>query len=119
IQMMVGRRIEALFPKLAATVGGPVLELHEVSRKPATRGVSFTLRAGEILGLAGLVGSGRSELAQVIFGITPADSGEILVGGQKVSIRGPGQAVKLGIAYVPEDRGTQGLIKQMNIRENA
>ena len=89
-----------------------------VVREPTTNGVSLTLRAGEILGLAGLVGSGRSELAQVVFGITPADSGEIRLGGQPVSIRNPAQAKRLGIAYVPEDRGTQGLVRPMPISEN-
>jgi rhamnose transport system ATP-binding protein len=68
--------------------------------------------------MAGLVGSGRSEVAQVIFGINPAQSGEIRVEGKPVRISNPGQAMKLGIAYVPEDRGTQGLIRQMNVREN-
>ncbi|MEP6987038.1 MAG: sugar ABC transporter ATP-binding protein [Chloroflexota bacterium] len=119
VSMMVGRTIDNLFPKLPCNPGKTVLEVRALNRAPTTQNVSFTVRAGEIVGMAGLVGSGRSELAQAIFGITPADSGDILVEGQKVSIRRPGQAVKLGIAYVPEDRGTQGLIKQMNIRENA
>src|SRR5204863_10004873 len=66
----------------------------------------------------GLVGSGRSELAQVVFGITPADSGEIILGGQAVVIRSPAQAKRLGIAYVPEDRGTQGLVRPMQLKEN-
>ncbi len=119
ISMMVGRTIDNLFPKLPCNPGKTVLEVRGLNRGSITQNVSFTVRAGEIVGMAGLVGSGRSELAQVIFGITPAESGEILLNGEKVSIRGPGQAVKLGIAYVPEDRGTQGLIKQMSIRENA
>lgn len=118
ISMMVGRTIDQLFPKLKAVIGPPVLEVRNLWRRPLTRGVSLTVRAGEIVGLAGLVGSGRSELAQVIFGITPAESGEILVDGQRVHIKSPTQAMKLGIAYVPEDRGTQGLVKQMRIREN-
>jgi rhamnose transport system ATP-binding protein len=118
ISMMVGRTIDNLFPKLDAVVGEPVLEVRDLVRKPLTRGVSMTVRAGEIVGLAGLVGSGRSELAQVIFGMTPAESGTILVNGKSVQIKHPGQAMKLGIAYVPEDRGTQGLVRQMRIREN-
>ncbi len=118
ISMMVGRTIDNLFPKLEATIGQPVLEVHNVVRRPLTRGVSLTVRAGEIVGLAGLVGSGRSELAQVIFGMTPAESGEITVLGKTAAIRSPIQAMKLGIAYVPEDRGTQGLVRQMRIREN-
>ena len=118
IQMMVGRRIDALFPKFEVPIGEPVLELRNIVRKPATGGVSLTLRAGEIVGLAGLVGSGRSELAQVVFGITPADSGEIRLGGHAVIIRNPAQAKRLGIAYVPEDRGTQGLVRPMQLKEN-
>ncbi|MEZ4671138.1 MAG: sugar ABC transporter ATP-binding protein [Anaerolineae bacterium] len=119
VSMMVGRTIDNLFPKLPGKAGKPVLEVKHLTRGTQTQDVSLTVHAGEIVGLAGLVGSGRSELAQVIFGITPAQSGEIWIDGQKVDIRTPGQAIKLGIAYVPEDRGTQGLIRQMNIRENA
>jgi rhamnose transport system ATP-binding protein len=118
ISMMVGRTIENLFPKLETKIGAPVLEVRNLWRKPLTRDVSLTVHSGEIVGLAGLVGSGRSELAQVVFGMTPAESGEILINGQRVTIKHPGQAMKLGIAYVPEDRGTQGLVKQMCIREN-
>ncbi|MGQ9907948.1 MAG: sugar ABC transporter ATP-binding protein [Candidatus Flexifilum sp.] len=119
IAMMVGRTIDQMFPKLEAEVGAPVLEVRNLVRRPLTRGVSFTLRAGEIVGLAGLVGSGRSEVAQVIFGINPAESGEIRIDGRPVRIRQPSEAMKLGIAYVPEDRGVQGLVRQMNVRENA
>ncbi len=118
VQMMVGRRIEQLFPKITVPVGAPVLEVADLVRLPATRGVSLSVHAGEIVGLAGLVGSGRSELAQAIFGITPAQSGTIRVGGQTVRIASPAQARALGIAYVPEDRGTQGLVRPMTVREN-
>ncbi|MDL1901453.1 sugar ABC transporter ATP-binding protein [Anaerolineae bacterium CFX9] len=118
ISLMVGRTIDHLFPKLPTTIGEPVLEVRNLVRKPLTRGISLQIRRGEIVGVAGLVGSGRSELAQVIFGITPAESGEILVDGKPVRIRRPADAMRLGIAYVPEDRGTQGLIRQMRIREN-
>ena len=89
VQMMVGRQIESLFPKVAAAVGAPVLEVRDLVRRPMTRSISLTVRAGEILGLAGLVGSGRSELAQTIFGVTPAESGQILVSGEPVQIRSP------------------------------
>jgi rhamnose transport system ATP-binding protein len=119
IQMMVGRRIESLFPKVEAPLGRPVLELTNLARPPATNGVSLTLRAGEIVGLAGLVGSGRSELAQAIFGVTPASGGEIRIDGRPVHIRSVADARRLGIAYVPEDRGTQGLVRPMSVRENA
>ncbi|MBL8134403.1 MAG: sugar ABC transporter ATP-binding protein [Anaerolineae bacterium] len=118
ISMMVGRTIDNLFPKLDTTVGAPVLEVRNLWNKPLCRDVSFQVRAGEIVGLAGLVGSGRSELAQTIFGFTPAQSGEIILNGQTIRVRNPGDAMKHGIAYVPEDRGTQGLIREMRIREN-
>jgi rhamnose transport system ATP-binding protein len=118
VQLMVGRQIESLFPKTLAPIGAPVLEIRNLARKPMTKNVSLTVRAGEIVGLAGLVGSGRSELAQTIFGVTGAESGEIILSGSAVAIRSPGHARSLGVAYVPEDRGTQGLVRQMNVREN-
>ncbi len=118
VSLMVGRKIENLFPKMDADTGEVVLEVRNLSRKRVTRNVSFQLRRGEIVGLSGLVGSGRSELAQAIFGFTPAESGEILIDGRAVQIKNPGEAMQLGIAYVPEDRGSQGLIRQMRVREN-
>jgi len=118
VNMMVGRVIDNMFPKLPAVIGDPVLEVRNLWRRPLCRGVNLTVRSGEIVGLAGLVGSGRSELAQTIFGFTPAQEGEILLNGNPVNIRNPGQAMNHGIAYVPEDRGTQGLIREMRLREN-
>jgi len=118
IRMMVGRTITDLFPKLPSEVGDAVLEVKDLNRHPQTEDISFTVRSGEIVGMAGLVGSGRSETAQVVFGILSADSGEILVEGKAVKVKSPTQAMKLGIAYVPEDRGTQGLVREMRIREN-
>ena len=113
ISMMVGRTIDNLFPKMASKIGETVLEVRNLNHGSTTRNVSFKVRAGEIVGMAGLVGSGRSETAQVIFGIHPAQSGEILVDNQ------PMDAISHGIAYLPEDRGTQGLIRAMSIRENS
>jgi ABC-type sugar transport system ATPase subunit len=118
VSMMVGRLVDRLFPKVEATIGDVVLELRNVSFGRKVRNASLKLRAGEILGLAGLVGSGRTELALTIFGITPATSGEILLDGRHVRIDSPRRARDLGIAYVPEDRGLQGLIKPMTIGEN-
>ena len=119
ISMMVGRTIDNLFPKTEAEIGDVVLDVQHLVHEPLTKDVSFQVRAGEIVGLAGLVGSGRSEMAQVIFGVTPAQSGKILMDGKPLKIRHPSDAVKYGIAYVPEDRGLQGLIKAMSIQENA
>jgi ABC-type sugar transport system ATPase subunit len=118
IEMMVGRRLDALFPKGEARLGDVVLELDDIVRRPMTKGVSLQLRAGEILGIAGLVGAGRSELAEVIFGMTPAEEGAIRVNGKPVTIDSPSAAKHLGIAYVPEDRGKQGLVRAMALAEN-
>ncbi len=97
----------------------PVLEVKDLERRPLTKSVSLTVRAGEIVGLAGLVGSGRSELAQTIFGITPADSGEIRIGGRASRrFARRRRRARSGVAYVPEDRGTQGLVRPMTVREN-
>jgi rhamnose transport system ATP-binding protein len=118
VSLMVGRSIESLFPKVEVPFGETVLEVKNLNHGRHVRDISFSLRKGEILGVAGLVGSGRTELALTLFGMTPATSGEILIGGQPVSIRSPLQARDLGIAYVPEDRGLQGLVKAMAIRKN-
>ena len=118
ITMMVGRRIDDLFPKMDAKLGDVVLDVKDLHREPYTHGVSFNVRAGEIVGVAGLVGSGRSEMAQIIFGTLPTEKGEIRIGGKRVHIRRPEDAVRYGIAYVPEDRGLQGLIRAMTLREN-
>ena len=85
IRMMVGHAITDLFPKLPSEITGDVLEVRNLNRRPHTKDVSFTVRGGETVGMAGLVGSGRSETAQVVFGILPADSGDILIDGQKVT----------------------------------
>jgi rhamnose transport system ATP-binding protein len=118
IHMMVGRVLDALFPKSEAKIGDIVLEARSIVRAPTTNDVGFKLREGEILGVAGLVGSGRTELAHVLFGVTPPDSGTLLLDGKEVSIGSPGEAKALGIAYVPEDRGRQGLIRAMPLLEN-
>ena len=118
ITMMVGRVIDHLFPKLDTTPGAPVLEVRDLVSLPVVRGVSLDVRAGEIVGLAGLIGSGRSELAQTVFGMTPATAGEIRINGQPVRIASAAEAKRHGIAYVPEDRGSQGIIRPMTLREN-
>jgi len=118
VQMMVGRRIDNLFPKTPAPIGEPVLEARDLVRHPMTKGVSLTVRAGEIVGLAGLVGSGRSELAQTLFGMTPAESGEIRLNGATVRIDSPETARAKGIAYVPEGKIAQGLVRAMSVLHN-
>ncbi|GIV83169.1 MAG: ribose import ATP-binding protein RbsA [Candidatus Roseilinea sp.] len=118
IRMMVGRTLDTLYPKEDVQPGDVVLDVCNLGYGGKIRNVSFTLRRGEIVGLAGLVGAGRSELAQVLFGITPAQSGEVRIEGRAVRINNPRDAMGLGIAYVPEDRKNQGLLVQMNVREN-
>jgi rhamnose transport system ATP-binding protein len=120
IRMMVGRELSAVFPKIEVAPGEILLEArHIICRAAGVRDVSFVVRAGEILGLAGLVGAGRTELARMLFGLTPADAGQILLVGRPVMIRSPAQAVELGIAYVPEDRRRHGVILEMPVAANA
>lgn len=118
VSMMVGRAIDRLYPAKQGTDGDVILELKDVSYRSVVRNISLSLKRGEILGLAGLVGSGRTETALTIFGITPATEGHILIDGKPVSIPSPEAARDLGIAYVPEDRGHQGLIRPQTIEEN-
>jgi rhamnose transport system ATP-binding protein len=119
IQMMVGRELSAVFPKREVALGDTALELRALGcAAGGVRDVSLTLRAGEILGLAGLVGAGRTELARVVFGLTPADAGEILVRGVPTRIDSPARAIAAGIAYVPEDRRRHGVVLGMPVRAN-
>ncbi|MCA3554799.1 MAG: sugar ABC transporter ATP-binding protein [Aestuariivirga sp.] len=118
VSMMVGRSIDRLYPAKQGKDGDVMLELAGVCHRGAVRDISFQLRRGEILGLAGLVGSGRTETALTIFGVTPATAGRILIDGKPVTIASPGQARDLGIAYVPEDRAHQGLIRPQTIEDN-
>lgn len=118
VSLMVGRSVDQMYPRSHAERGQPVLELRSLSCRKLVQDVSFTLHAGEILGIAGLIGSGRTELAHTIFGITPATSGTLLLADQPVQMTAPAQARDRGIAYVPEDRGLQGLIRSQSVRAN-
>lgn len=119
IQLMVGRELSAVFPKRTVELRAVVLELRNLGCSLASVvGVNLSVRAGEIVGLAGLVGAGRTEFARAIFGLTPADAGQILLRGKSVNIQSPAQAISLGIAYVPEDRRHHGVILDMAIRAN-
>jgi rhamnose transport system ATP-binding protein len=118
IQMMVGRTLADLFPKQDVAPGAPLLEVDGLTLPGKFHNISFTLRAGEILGMAGLVGAGRTDVACAIFGVEPAKSGTIRVDGKPVQIRSPQQALALGLAYVPEDRQHHGLVLPMSIAEN-
>lgn len=118
IQWMVGREMADLFHKEGAEIGEPLLEVRGLTRRGVVHDVSFTLRRGEILGFAGLVGAGRTETARLIFGADRKDSGEILLNGKPVPITSPVDAVKAGIGFVPENRATQGLILNLPVLEN-
>jgi rhamnose transport system ATP-binding protein len=118
IQMMVGRQLADLFPKLDVEPGAPMLEVERLTLPGKFLNISFVLHAGEILGMAGLVGAGRTDVACAIFGVEPATSGVIKVEGKAVQIRTPQQALALGLAYVPEDRQHHGLVLPMTITEN-
>ena len=118
VRMMVGRELGTGYPKRDSELGDVVLSVKGLTREPRFRDVSFDLRAGEILGLAGLVGAGRTEVARAIFGIDRATSGTVTVAGNATIIRSPGQAIKLGIGYVPEDRKEQGLFLGLSVRQN-
>jgi rhamnose transport system ATP-binding protein len=119
IKLMVGREVSHIFPPAEGKPGDVVLALRNVGcAASGVREVTLELRAGEILGLAGLVGAGRTELARILFGLTRADAGEILLNGRSVVIGSPREAVDLGIAYVPEDRRRHGVILDMPIAAN-
>jgi rhamnose transport system ATP-binding protein len=120
IRLMVGRELDAVFPKRDIPLGETALELRGLANARAgVRGVSLSVRRGEILGIAGLVGSGRTQLAETIFGLTPADEGEIAIDGAPVAIHSPADAIRAGIGYVPEDRRRHGVVLEMSVVANA
>ena len=119
LQLMAGRDFAELFPKEAVPIGEVVVETRRLScAASGVRDISLTIRRGEILGLAGLVGSGRTEFARTLFGLTPASSGEIRIDGNPVAIRSVGDAVAHRLAYVPEDRKAHGVIEDLAVGEN-
>jgi rhamnose transport system ATP-binding protein len=120
IRLMVGREVASVYPKRSVPLGDIVLEARNLGCSTVgIQGISFNARAGEILGFAGLVGAGRTELARTLFGLTPADAGEIRLRGKPVVVDSPGRAVDLGIGYVPEDRRRHGVILEMAVAPNA
>jgi ABC-type sugar transport system ATPase subunit len=118
VRMMVGREVTDLFPKRTVPIGEVVFEVRGYSRTGVFQDVSFQVRSGEILGLAGLVGAGRTEVARAIFGLDAHDSGELLLDGQPIRIRSPRDAVKARVGYVPEDRKQDGLVLGLTVRDN-
>ena len=118
INMMIGRQLTDMFPARHASIGGEVFRVDNLSRGNKVKDVSFSVRAGEVLGIAGLVGSGRTETVRAIFAADPKDSGEIVLDGRRLKIKSPRHAVRSGIALVPEDRKEQGAVLSMSVREN-
>ena len=118
VTMMVGRDLSNIYPKVDTTPGDVVLDVKDLNAGDMVKNVSFSLRSGEILGFAGLVGAGRSETMRAIFGIDHAESGTITVQGKKLENHSPAEAIKAGIGFVPEDRKQLGLILNMTVREN-
>jgi ribose transport system ATP-binding protein len=120
IRAMVGRAVDAQFPQLPdVPADAPVaLDVKNLERTPGVRGVSFAVRAGEILGLAGLVGAGRTEILRTVAGADVPDAGEVTVDGRRVRIVKPHDAIAAGLAFITEDRKSQGLVLGMTVREN-
>ncbi len=118
VQAMVNKRLDSLFPSRERELGDVALEVKNLSLEPRVRDVSFSVREGEILGLAGVVGAGRTETLKTIAGVTPATGGEILVKGRERKIPTVSEGLESGIVYVPEDRGTEGLVHSATINEN-
>jgi len=118
IRLMVGRELKEKFPKVEAAIGEEVLRAENLTRRGVLHGVSLRLRRGEIVGIAGLVGSGRTELARALFGADPPDSGRIVLRGKVVRIDRPARAIRERMALVPEDRKQHGVLASMSVKEN-
>ena len=118
IKLMVGREVTQMFPKLEVPIGDVVLSVKNLTLEGRFRDVSFDLRKGEILGFAGLVGSGRSNVAETIFGVTPATSGQIFIDGKPIAIGNPGVAMDAGMGFLTEDRKESGLFLLLDVMEN-
>jgi rhamnose transport system ATP-binding protein len=118
IRMMVGRTVGEMFPKKEVAQGEVVLRVKNLTRVGAFKDVSFELHKGEILGMAGLIGAGRTEVSQALFGVIPADGGTIEIEGRSVHMTSPKQAMAYGVALVPEDRQHHGLVTAMDIADN-
>jgi inositol transport system ATP-binding protein len=118
IKLMVGREITQMFPKEVAPIGGVALSVRDLRLEGKFQGVSFDLRKGEILGVAGLVGSGRSNVAETLFGVTPATSGAIQIDGKEIAVTNPGVAMDAGMAFLTEDRKASGCFLLLDIMSN-
>lgn len=118
VRMMVGRSVEAQFPRRRPEVGEILLEVKNLSREGVLEDISFQVRAGEVVGMAGIVGAGRTELARAIFGADPVDSGEVWVEGRRMESDDPREAKRRGLGFVTEDRQGQGIVPPLSVAEN-
>lgn len=118
VRKMVGRELTDRFPKRNPTPGDTVLQVKGLTKKGKFEDVCFSVKAGEIVGVSGLMGAGRTEIMRAIFGLDPIDKGEIWLNGEKVTIKSPEQAVKSGIGFITEDRKDEGLILDFSIKDN-
>jgi rhamnose transport system ATP-binding protein len=118
VSLMVGRDVDDLFPKVAAEIGAPVLQVRGLNRAGVFHDIDLEVRAGEIVGLAGLVGAGRSEIARAVFGVDPYDSGSVSMSGKDVKAHDPRSAIRAGMAFIPEDRRKQGLVIDSSVSRN-
>ena len=118
VSAMVGRTLDTMFPKRKIEIGEELLRVENLSRIGFFRDISFTLSKGEILAITGLVGAGRTEVCESVYGIFPADNGSIKISGKKVNIHNPVQALSLGIGFLSEDRQKQGLVLEWELSKN-
>jgi len=117
-KMMIGRDLKDMYIKTKAKIGRPVLEVKNLSVKGILNDISFTLKAGEILGISGLVGAGRTELARALFGDLPVSSGQVIIDGKSIKAINPRKAIKSGIGLIPEDRKDLGLVVELPVKNN-
>lgn len=118
IKMIIGRELTQVYPSMNAKFGDTMLEVRGLTAPKAFRDINLYVRSGEVIGLAGLVGAGKTELVQAIFGVHPIISGKIFIKGQEVRIKNPQHAIKLGLGYIPDERRTLGLNLKFDIKEN-
>lgn len=118
VKMMIGREIGERYPKRDCSVGGEVFRVEDFTKEGVFHDVNFSVRAGEILGVSGLMGAGRTEIMQAVFGNLSYEKGNIYIDGKRVSIKNPRQAIKQGIGFITEDRKTEGLLLEESIEKN-
>ncbi len=118
VSLMVGRKMEQIFPERAAAVGAPLLELNEASARGHFSSVSIVVRAGEIIGLGGLEGQGQRGLVRALFGVLPLDVGDLRIHGNPVRLGKPADAIARGLAFIPDDRKLEGLVLPLGVDRN-